>query len=95
MFKLEDKGNCYPYGIERFIIPSPEPNKVENPDIENLDTRNYSRDLKSVSASNHIIFGENSYLGEIMTYYEDNKRKNVIFLDESHRSKYGLTRFSY
>ncbi|MGL6298535.1 MAG: hypothetical protein ACRC1M_05140, partial [Methanobacteriaceae archaeon] len=93
--RLEGKGSCYHYGIETFIIPSPETKNIGNPGIGNIDIVNYSTGLKSVSASDHIIFGENSYLGEIMTYYEDSDWKNVIFLDESHRSKYGLTRFSY
>lgn len=91
--RLEGEGNCYHYGLETFIIAAPESKNMTNLNISNGE--NYSNGLKSVSGSDHIIFGENSYLGEIMTYYEDSNWKNVIFLDDSHKSKYGLSEFSY
>ncbi|KZX17616.1 hypothetical protein [Methanobrevibacter filiformis] len=74
--RLEGKGYCYHYGMETFIIV----NKSSSNTL-----------IKSTSASDHVIFGYDSYPGESIVFYrEENSLNNIIILDDSHKAKYGL-----
>ncbi|MDR1721639.1 MAG: hypothetical protein LBR24_01150 [Methanobrevibacter sp.] len=68
-------GNCYDYGLEAFIRPNP------------LITQT---GLQSTSASDHVIFGVDSYPGTSIILNTNNNVTEVIFLDSSHATKYGL-----
>ncbi|KZX11056.1 hypothetical protein [Methanobrevibacter curvatus] len=75
LHRLEGKGDCLDYGFETFIISS---------GIHNSG-------LSSTSASDHVIFGHDSYPGESMIYNTFNGMNEVIILDSSHKTKYGLS----
>ena len=53
------------------------PNKVTN------------LNLRSISSSDHVIFSEH-YPGDALTFYKHGELYEIIFLDASHRAKYGL-----
>ncbi|MCL2115009.1 MAG: hypothetical protein FWH29_02175 [Methanobrevibacter sp.] len=53
------------------------PNKVNN------------LNLRSISSSDHVIFADH-YPGDALTFYISENLYEIIFLDSSHRAKYGL-----
>jgi hypothetical protein len=75
LHRLEGIGYCSNYGLETFILPN-----------KNLNQTN----LKSVSASDHVVFHDH-YLGTSLIFYSYNDLNEVIFLDESHKLKYGIS----
>jgi hypothetical protein len=78
--RLEGKGVCSHYGMETFIIPAP-----------SLSLSNNSS--KAPSSSDHVIFndtGDGTYSGQEILYFFDGKEYFKLYLDNSHRSKYGL-----
>ncbi|MDR0911190.1 MAG: hypothetical protein LBM96_01145 [Methanobrevibacter sp.] len=50
----------------------------------------HTPNLQATSASDHVIFGYNSYPGTSFTFNTYDGINEVMFLDESHKSKYGL-----
>jgi len=54
------------------------PNKVAN------------LNLRSISSSDHVIFSE-QYPGDVLDFYRYGELYEIIFLDSSHRAKYGLS----
>lgn len=75
--RLEGKGTCIHFGFEVFIVPSP---------VEGND----SFDLEGPCSSDHVIFGGKPYPGHSATYKIENETKYYLFLDNGHRSKYGV-----
>jgi hypothetical protein len=75
--RLEGKGVCPHYGFETFIIPAP----VNN-----------SSQVIGPCSSDHVIYNTSTYSGATLCYCTDNET-HYIFLDNSHRSKYGLPLF--
>ncbi|MDR3291442.1 MAG: hypothetical protein LBT10_04750 [Methanobrevibacter sp.] len=72
--RLEGVGQCLDYGMETFVIPNPKLNQSG---------------LIATSSPDHVIFGY-SYPGESLLLNSYSKSKSLIFLDDSHRKKYGL-----
>ncbi|MEG3224706.1 MAG: hypothetical protein BME94_04025 [Methanobacteriales archaeon Met13] len=76
--RLEGKSTCYHQGIETFIIPAPQ----------------YNTSFANAPCSvDHVIFADNSstiYPGGNLQYYIDGLITFQLFLDDSHRKKYGL-----
>ncbi|MDR0900188.1 MAG: hypothetical protein LBM26_00850 [Methanobrevibacter sp.] len=82
--RLEGKCGCGHYGLETFIIP----NKIA---IEDYNNGNFKD--KGISASDHVIFNE-QYPGNSLVFYKNNGFYEFLFLDDSHRAKYGLSDLS-
>lgn len=81
--RLEGKGTCPHYGIETFIIPYSSNNSTLNSAPSSID---------------HVIFNDTfsttgTYPGKGLIYYCDGLNYFKIFLDNSHRQKYGLPLF--
>ncbi|MGB9936193.1 MAG: hypothetical protein ACPK7O_00590 [Methanobacterium sp.] len=72
--RLEGKGVCSHYGMETFIIPA-------------VSTNNTS--FEAPCSSDHVIFGGN-YSGYTLIYFSDSNGYYKIFLENGHRSKYGV-----
>ncbi|MEN6329195.1 MAG: hypothetical protein ABFC91_02765 [Methanobacteriaceae archaeon] len=75
--RLEGKSTCYHQGLEIFIVPTP--------------TRNQS--YNAPCSVDHVVFGDNSseiYPGGSIQYFKDGDLIFLLFLDDSHRKKYGL-----
>lgn len=79
--RLEGKGTCSHYGMETFIVP-----------YSSANNTNQSFN-SSPSSIEHVIFNDTSpggtYPGWKLLYYSDS-RLFFIYLDNSHRQKYGL-----
>ncbi|HMK53507.1 MAG TPA: hypothetical protein VK444_01885 [Methanobacteriaceae archaeon] len=76
--RLEGKSTCYHQGMEIFIVPAPQ--------------RNVSF-FKAPCSVDHVIFSDNSttiYPGGSLQYYVKGSLIFQLFLDDSHRKKYGL-----
>ena len=73
--RLEGKGICPHYGIETFVIPSASTN----------DTLS-----SSACSSDHVIFNDN-YCGYGLIYSSNSTGHYKLYLDNGHRTKYGLT----
>ena len=78
--RLEGKSTCSHYGLETFIVPA--------------------SNNKSVSTApcsiDHVIFNEDingTYNGEVVEYYSSFNNYFRIFLDNGHRTKYGISNF--
>ena len=81
--RLEGRGVCPHYGFETFILPAPS---------VNITPSNNSSKL-GISSVDHVIFNETSfgaYYGHLIVYSFDESHYFYIFLDNSHRKKYGL-----
>ncbi|MDR3223196.1 MAG: hypothetical protein LBT66_05635 [Methanobrevibacter sp.] len=72
--RLEGVGQCSDYGMETFVMPNPKLNQSG---------------LIATSSPDHVIFGY-SYPGESLLLNSYSKPESLIFLDDSHRQKYGL-----
>lgn len=81
--RLEGKGTCPHYGMETFIVPAVSTNSS----------------LKFAPSSiDHVIFNDTSpgtgtYPGKALIYDSEDSNFFKIFLDNSHRNKYGLPLF--
>lgn len=77
--RLEGKGLCYHYGLETFIIP------------HSISTND---EYQSVCSSDHVIFSQYSYPGNLIIFYNYNSSSTtiseILFLDNGHKSKYGF-----
>jgi hypothetical protein len=77
--RLEGKSTCNHYGFETFIIPAPSYNQ---------------RILRAPCSIDHVIFNDktfnDTYLGEAVEYYNNGNLSYNIFLDNGHRTKYGV-----
>ncbi len=81
--RLEGHGVCPHYGFETFILPAPS---------ANITFLNNSSIL-AISSIDHVIFNETSfgaYYGHLIVYFYDDTHCFHLFLDDSHRKKYGL-----
>lgn len=76
--RLEGKGLCTHFGFEVFVLPAP------------IASNNSSIKLEGPCSSDHVIFSENTYPGQSITYYINNGTENFLFLDNGHQSKYGV-----
>ncbi len=80
--RLEGKSTCSHYGFETFITPAPSNNK---------------RILRAPCSIDHIIFSDKSfqdtYPGEAVEYFSIGNITYKIFLDNGHRTKYGITEY--
>ncbi|OPX58084.1 MAG: hypothetical protein A4E25_01847 [Methanobacterium sp. PtaB.Bin024] len=84
--RLEGKGVCPHYGMETFILPAPS---------ENLSYLNNSS-ATATSAPDHVIFddtGHGTYPGHMIVYFNNGTHYFYLYLDDSHRKKYGLPLF--
>lgn len=80
--RLEGKGSCSHYGLESFIIPGSIPS-----------SQAYNSSFEAPCSIDHVIFDEKiggTYPGKVVILYSDGKCDFQIFLDNSHRQKYGL-----
>jgi hypothetical protein len=83
--RLEGKGVCSHYGMETLIVPAPSVNTSLN-----------NSSLLAPSSSDHVIFndtGHGTYSGHQIIYYNNGTNYFYLFLDDSHRKKYGLPTF--
>ncbi|NYB52891.1 MAG: hypothetical protein HVN35_10095 [Methanobacteriaceae archaeon] len=81
--RLEGKGVCPHYGMETFIVPAPSPNSP----YLNLSSS------MATSSPDHVIFddtGHGTYYGHEIIYFYNGTHYFHLFLDDSHRKKYGL-----
>lgn len=80
--RLEGKGTCPHYGLETFIIPG----------IINNSHQTINSSLPAPSSVDHVIFTDTGdiYPGNPIIFSSDGNSSFQIFLDNSHRKKYGL-----
>jgi len=81
--RLEGRGTCPHYGMETFIVPC----------VSNNSSLTFAP-----SSIDHVIFndtppGTGIYQGKAIIYYSEGSNCFKMFLDNSHRSKYGLPPF--
>ncbi|WP_067260682.1 hypothetical protein [Methanobrevibacter cuticularis] len=50
--------------------------------------------FRSISSSDHVIFNDH-YPGENLGFYKNGSIYEILFLDDSHRAKYGVEHLSY
>lgn len=84
--RLEGKGVCSHYGMETFIVPAPAHN-----------SSNLSISDTAPSSSDHVIFndtGHGTYSGKEIIFFNNGNKSCRLFLDNSHRKKYGLPIFT-
>jgi hypothetical protein len=74
LHRLEGVGLCLDYGMETFVLPNFKLNQTG---------------LIATSSPDHVIF-EQSYPGKSIQLKSNHKDNRIIFLDSSHRKKYGL-----
>lgn len=82
--RLEGKGICSHYGMETFIIPAP----TISPCMNNSST--------APSSVDHVIFndtGHGTYSGHPILYFSSENHYFSLYLDNSHRQKYGVPIF--
>jgi hypothetical protein len=75
--RLEGKSTCHHQGLEIFILPPPTLNQSDS----------------APCSVDHVLFGDNSsdiYPGGSIKYYQEGVLIFQLFLDDSHRKKYGL-----
>ncbi len=75
--RLEGKSTCYHQGLEIFILPPPTHNQSDN----------------APCSVDHVLFGDNNsdiYPGGSIQYYQEGDLIFLLYLDSSHRKKYGL-----
>ena len=76
--RLEGKANCTHYGLETFIVPAGTNTRVST----------------APCSIDHVIFNEDMngiYNGEAVEYYSSYNIYFRIFLDNGHRTKYGIS----
>jgi hypothetical protein len=80
--RLEGKSTCNHYGFETFVIPDPSNNQ---------------RILRAPCSIDHIIFSDKNFLdtypGEAVEYFFTGNTTYKIFLDNGHRTKYGIIEY--
>ena len=76
--RMEGKGVCPHYGLETFIISSP--------------ISNSTLTLAPCSVD-HVIFNETVFCGMGLHYHQDTLKYYNIYLDNGHRSKYGIKNY--
>lgn len=76
--RLEGKGLCTHFGFEVFVLPAP------------IASNNSFIKLEGPCSSDHVIFSENTYPGQSITYNINNGTEYFLFLDNGHQSKYGV-----
>lgn len=76
--RLEGKATCSHYGFETFIVP--------------LNSSNLNINSSSCSID-HVIFNETIYPGKKIIYYDTAVNNCILFLDNGHRQKYGLSTY--
>lgn len=84
--RLEGHGVCPHYGMETFIVPAVQDNTF------------YLNNSSSIapSSSDHVIFndtGHGTYSGHEIVFFINGTQNFHLFLDDSHRKKYGLPVF--
>ncbi len=84
--RLEGRGTCPHYGMETFITPAPS--------VNTLFSNNSST---APSSLDHVIFNETgshgTYSGCGLIYFTNGTHNFQLYLDNSHRQKYGLPMF--
>jgi hypothetical protein len=93
--RLEGKGTCPHYGMETFIAPAPSFNSpFSNASVNNSFLNNSSTAPSSVD---HVIFNDTgahgTYSGCTLIYFNNGTHYFQLYLDNSHRQKYGLPMF--
>jgi hypothetical protein len=93
--RLEGKGTCPHYGMETFITPAPSFNSLfSNASVNNSFLNNSSTAPSSVD---HVIFNDTgshgTYSGCTLIYFNNGTHYFQLYLDNSHRKKYGLPQF--
>lgn len=90
--RLEGKGTCPHYGFETFIVPVSSNSTANGTNLSINSTFN-----SAPSSIDHVIFNDTfpggTYPGKTLLYYSDGFNNLRIFLDNSHRQKYGLPMF--
>ena len=80
--RLEGRSVCSHYGFETFITPSGNHNQTL---------------LRAPCSIDHVIFNDKTYHGiypgEAVEYYSKENETFIIFLDNGHKTKYGLKSF--
>lgn len=76
--RMEGKVLCEHFGFEVFVTPSP------------IISNNSSLILEAPCSSDHVIFGESIYTGQSVIYQVNNGTNYFLFLDQGHKSKYGV-----
>ncbi len=93
--RLEGRGTCPHYGIETFIIPAPSVNTFFSNPSANMSFSNNSS--TAPSSVDHVIFNETgthgTYSGCTLMYCNNGTHNFQLYLDNSHRQKYGLPSF--
>lgn len=82
--RLEGKGVCSHYGMETFIIPSP------------IVFHCLNNSSIAPSSVDHVIFndtGNGTYSGHPILYFSGWNQYFYLYLDDSHRQKYGVPVF--
>lgn len=75
--RLEGKSTCHHQGLEIFIVPHPTCNQSDN----------------APCSVDHVLFGDDGgdiYSGWSIQYHQEGDLIFQLFLDDSHRKKYGL-----
>lgn len=84
--RLEGRGVCSHYGMETFIVPAALP----------ISSSLNNSSVVAPSSSDHVIFndtGHGTYSGHEIKYFINGTHYFCLFLDDSHRKKYGLPIF--
>jgi hypothetical protein len=85
--RLEGKGVCPHYGMETFIVPAP---SINSSFLNNSNAI-------APSSPDHVIYndtGHGTYSGKEIVYFYNGTHYFHLFLDNSHRLKYGLQTFN-
>ncbi|EKF86815.1 hypothetical protein A994_00975 [Methanobacterium formicicum DSM 3637] len=93
--RLEGRGTCPHYGMETFITPAPSDNTLFSNPLGNVSLSNNSSNAPS--SVDHVIFNDTgshgTYSGCRLIYFTNGTHNFQIYLDNSHRQKYGLPNF--
>ena len=93
--RLEGKGTCPHYGIETFITPAPSVNAPFSNQSANITFPDNSS--TAPSSVDHVIFNDTgshgTYSGCKLIYFTNGTHSFQLYLDNSHRQKYGLPKF--
>jgi len=75
--RLEGKSTCFHQGLEIFILPPPINNQTNS----------------APCSVDHVVFGDDNddiYPGGCIQYHQEGNLIFLLYLDDSHRKKYGL-----
>lgn len=93
--RLEGRGTCPHYGMETFITPAPSDNTLFSNPLANVSLSNNSSNAPS--SVDHVIFNDTgshgTYSGCRLIYFTNGTHNFQLYLDNSHRQKYGLPNF--